>query len=157
MIELKEITKEYRNKKEKTIAVDHVSLSVKKGEIYGIVGYSGAGKSTLLRFINLLERPTTGSIHIDGVDLLQLSNKELRKARQSIGMIFQGFYLVASKTVFENVAFALKAAGVEKKSVGTRVDHLLDVVGISLPIKRGPKAESQYCQGTSERPENLTL
>src|SRR5690625_2482225 len=102
MIELKQITKIYKTKKAEVIGVDHVDLEVNRGEIYGIVGYSGAGKSTLLRCINLLERPTSGSVLIDGVNLLKLSNKELRKARQSIGMIFQGFHLFSSKTVEEN-------------------------------------------------------
>ncbi|WP_270182984.1 methionine ABC transporter ATP-binding protein [Alkalihalobacillus sp. CinArs1] len=147
MIELREIRKEY-GKKDKIVAVDNVSLRVEKGEIYGIVGYSGAGKSTLLRFINALERPTTGSVHVDGIDLLSLSNKELRKARQSIGMIFQGFYLVASKTVYENVAFALLAAGVSKKHIGEKVDHLLSVVDLADQKEKYP---SQLSGGQKQR------
>ncbi|KMM35955.1 methionine ABC transporter ATP-binding protein [Guptibacillus hwajinpoensis] len=148
MIELREITKEYWSKKEKNIAVDNVSLTVNEGEVFGIVGYSGAGKSTLLRFINLLERPTTGSVRVDGIDLLTLSNKELRKTRQSIGMIFQGFYLVASKTVFENVAFALLAAGVQKKHIRDKVVQLLEVVGLSDQLAKYP---SQLSGGQKQR------
>ncbi|MCA0989612.1 methionine ABC transporter ATP-binding protein [Guptibacillus algicola] len=147
MIELREITKEY-GKKDKIVAVDNVSLRVEKGEIYGIVGYSGAGKSTLLRFINALERPTKGSVHVDGIDLLSLSNKALRKARQSIGMIFQGFYLVASKTVYDNVAFALLAAGVSKKHIEEKVDHLLNVVDLADQKRKYP---SQLSGGQKQR------
>ncbi len=88
--------------------MDNVILTIQTGEIYGIVGYSGAGKSSLLRCLNLLERPTGGNIIIDGIDLTSLSSKELRKQRQKIGMIFQHFSLVSSKTVYENVAFRLK-------------------------------------------------
>ncbi|WP_377891824.1 methionine ABC transporter ATP-binding protein [Alkalihalobacillus sp. R86527] len=147
MIELKDITKEYGNK-EKIVAVDNVSLNVSQGEIFGIVGYSGAGKSTLLRFINVLERPTTGSVHVDDVDLLSLSSKDLRKARQSIGMIFQGFYLVTSKTVYENVAFALLAAGVSKKQIEEKVDHLLSVVELTDQKRKYP---SQLSGGQKQR------
>src|SRR5690625_7857378 len=102
MIELQQITKVYKTKKSEVIGVDHVDLKINKGEIYGIVGYSGTGKSTLLRCMNLLEKPTSGSILIDGVNLLKLSNNELRKARQNIGMIFQGFHLISYKLVEEN-------------------------------------------------------
>ncbi len=110
MIEIRSVRKEYVSKKNRVIGVDNVSLTIQTGEVYGIVGYSGAGKSSLLRCLNLLERPTGGNIIIDGIDLTSLSSKELRKQRQKIGMIFQHFSLVSSKTVYENVAFALKAA-----------------------------------------------
>ncbi|WP_430790728.1 methionine ABC transporter ATP-binding protein [Virgibacillus flavescens] len=148
MIELQEIEKVFQTKKEKIIGVDRVSLHVDKGEIYGIVGYSGAGKSTLLRCMNILERPTSGSVLVDGVDLLALSPKELRKARQSIGMIFQGFYLVASKTVFENVAFALKAAGLSKEARHERVVELLNLVGLADKINQYP---AQLSGGQKQR------
>lgn len=97
-------------RKNRVIGVDNVSLTIQTGEIYGIVGYSGAGKISLLRCLNLLERPTGENIIIDGIDLTSLSSKELRKQRQKIGMIFQHFSLISSKTVYENVAFALRAA-----------------------------------------------
>ncbi|KGA98164.1 methionine ABC transporter ATP-binding protein [Alkalihalobacillus alcalophilus ATCC 27647 = CGMCC 1.3604] len=132
MIKVENLNKVFKTKTKEVIGLKEVSLDIKKGEIFGIVGYSGAGKSTLIRCLNILERPTSGHIYIDDVDLLSLSSKELREARQSIGMIFQGFYLVASKTVFDNVAFALKAAGV--KSVHKRkerVTELLDLVGLA--------------------------
>jgi len=131
MIELQQITKIYKTKKSEVIGVDHVDLKINQGEIYGIVGYSGAGKSTLLRCMNLLEKPTSGSILIDGVNLLKLSNNELRKARQSIGMIFQGFHLFSSKTVEENIAFSLKVAGVPIEKRKERVKELLELVGLS--------------------------
>ncbi|WP_285767672.1 methionine ABC transporter ATP-binding protein [Peribacillus sp. SI8-4] len=131
MIEIRSVRKEYITKKNRVIGVDNVSLTIQKGEVYGIVGYSGAGKSSLLRCLNLLERPTAGNIIIDGIDLTSLSSKELRKQRQKIGMIFQHFSLVSSKTVFENVAFALKAAHQSKGAIKARVLQLLDIVGLS--------------------------
>jgi len=148
MIELQQITKIYKTKKAEVIGVDHVDLEVNRGEIYGIVGYSGAGKSTLLRCINLLERPTSGSVLIDGVNLLKLSNKELRKARQSIGMIFQGFHLFSSKTVEENIAFSLKVAGVPSEKRKERVKELLELVGLSDKAKDFP---AQLSGGQKQR------
>ncbi|MED3690382.1 methionine ABC transporter ATP-binding protein [Peribacillus butanolivorans] len=131
MIEIRSVRKEYISKNTRVIGVDNVSLKIQTGEVYGIVGYSGAGKSSLIRCLNLLERPTKGNIIIDGVDLTSLSGKELRKQRQKIGMIFQHFSLVSSKTVFENVAFALKAAHQSKGAIKSRVLELLDIVGLS--------------------------
>lgn len=123
--------KEYRTKKNVVIGVDNVSLRIDKGDIFGIVGYSGAGKSSLLRCLNLLEKPTSGKIVVDGLELTNLKSSELRKARQKIGMIFQHFYLVSSKTVFDNVAFALKAAGISKADQEVRVSELLELVGLA--------------------------
>lgn len=131
MIQLENIEKTYKTKKGSLTAVDNVSLKIKKGEIFGIVGYSGAGKSTLLRCINLLERPSKGKVIIDGVDMTSLSTKELRKARQSIGMIFQGFHLASSKTAAENIDFSLKVAGVPVEKRKERVKELLDLVGLA--------------------------
>ncbi|EIJ78230.1 DL-methionine transporter ATP-binding subunit [Bacillus methanolicus PB1] len=131
MIEVRDLVKIYETKKGKVIGVDNVSLTVKKGEIFGIVGYSGAGKSSLLRCLNLLEKPTSGEIIIDGVSLTSLKKKELRKARLKIGMIFQHFHLVSSKTVYENIAFALKAAHKSKAEIDKRVKELLEMVGLS--------------------------
>ena len=131
MITRQNLSKDYQTKNGTVKGVDNVSLSVSKGEIFGIVGYSGAGKSSLLRCINLLERPTKGSILVEGVDLTKLKNDELRLARLKIGMIFQHFYLISQKTVFENVAFALKAAKVDKSQVQERVEELLKRVGLA--------------------------
>lgn len=131
MIKLEGIKKIYKTKNGTAVAVDDVSLQIKEGEIYGIVGYSGAGKSTLLRCINLLEKPTEGTVQVDGISLTELPTKELRKARQSIGMIFQGFHLASSKTAAENIAFSLKVAGVPKEERKSRVKELLNLVGLS--------------------------
>ncbi|MFT8788395.1 MAG: ATP-binding cassette domain-containing protein [Bifidobacterium psychraerophilum] len=130
VIELSDIVVSFGQKQHAVTAVDHVSLSVDKGSIYGIVGFSGAGKSTLVRVINLLQRPDSGSVVVDGVDLLGLSTQKLRKERKNIGMIFQHFNLMESRTVFDNVAFALKGSGLNKQERRERIEHLLDLVGI---------------------------
>lgn len=131
MLEFRGVTKIYNVKKKEVIGVDHVSLKINRGDIFGIVGYSGAGKSSLLRCVNLLERPTSGEILIDGVDLTKLPSSELRQARLKIGMIFQHFYLISQKTVSENIAFALKAANLPAKEIPARVGELLEMVGLS--------------------------
>ncbi|MDM5206600.1 methionine ABC transporter ATP-binding protein [Cytobacillus kochii] len=148
MIEVNHLVKIYKSKKKQVIGVDNVSLSIKEGEIYGIIGYSGAGKSSLLRCLNLLERPTSGEVKIDGVDLTTLTSKELRKARQKIGMIFQHFYLASSKTVYENIAFALKAAGKSPKEIDIRVKELLELVGLADKIHQYP---TQLSGGQKQR------
>ncbi|WP_434511801.1 methionine ABC transporter ATP-binding protein [Desulfitobacterium sp. AusDCA] len=131
MIEIRNLLKVYKTKTETIKGVDNVSLTVQEGEIFGIVGYSGAGKSSLLRCINLLERPTSGTITVDGQDLTSLKSEELRRARLKIGMIFQHFYLISQKTVFENVAFSLKAAKVSTREITQRVEELLELVGLT--------------------------
>lgn len=131
MIEIRNLSKIYKTKKGIVKGVDDVSITVQRGEIYGIVGYSGAGKSSLLRCINLLERPTSGHILVDGIDLTTLKGEELRLARLKIGMIFQHFYLISQKTVFENVAFALKAAKLPASQIKARVEELLVMVGLA--------------------------
>lgn len=131
MLEFQNITKIYESKKKQVVGVDNVSLTIKKGDIFGIVGYSGAGKSSLLRCVNLLERPTSGKVLVDGVDLTQLSSGELRIARLKIGMIFQHFYLISQKTVGENIAFALRAAKTPTNKIEQRVNELLEMVGLS--------------------------
>ncbi|MRX71872.1 ATP-binding cassette domain-containing protein [Bacillus lacus] len=131
MIEVRNLSKVYTTKKGTVTGVDAVSLKINKGEVFGIVGYSGAGKSSLLRCLNLLEKPTSGQVLINGVELTALSNRELRSQRLKIGMIFQHFHLVSSKTVFENVSFALKAARKSSKEIEARVTELLGLVGLS--------------------------
>ncbi len=131
MIEIQKLTKEYKTKSGTVKGVDNVSLTVQEGEIYGIVGYSGAGKSSLLRCINLLERPTSGRIKVNGIDLTSLKGGKLRLAILKIGMIFQHFYLISQKTVFENIAFSLKAANVPKDQIKARVEELLEMVGLA--------------------------
>lgn len=131
MLEIQNVSKVYKVKKKNVTGVDHVSLTIDNGEIFGIVGYSGAGKSSLLRCINLLEQPTNGQILIDGQDLTKLKGEQLRQARLKIGMIFQHFYLISQKTVGENIEFALKAANIPKEERRERVEELLHMVGLS--------------------------
>lgn len=131
MLEFRNVSKVYSAKKKEVVGVDNVSLTINSGDIFGIVGYSGAGKSSLLRCINLLERPTSGEILINGKDLTKLSRNELRLARLKIGMIFQHFYLISQKTVGENIAFALKAASMPANAIPARVDELLEMVGLA--------------------------
>ena len=131
MIQIENLTKTYTTKHGIVTGVDQVSLNIGKGEIFGIVGYSGAGKSSLIRCINLLERPSAGSVKVDGKDLTKLTGEQLRKARLKIGMIFQHFYLISQKTVYDNIAFALRAAGTPNKEIKSRVEELLDMVGLA--------------------------
>ena len=131
MLEFRNISKIYRVKNKEVVGVDNVSLTVNQGDIFGIVGYSGAGKSSLLRCVNLLERPTSGKVLVDGVDLTQLSGEQLRQARLKIGMIFQHFYLISQKTVGENISFALRAAKTPVHKIDKRVDELLQMVGLT--------------------------
>jgi D-methionine transport system ATP-binding protein len=131
MLEFRNVSKVYSSKKKEVVGVDDVSLTINRGDIFGIVGYSGAGKSSLLRCINLLERPTSGEILINGEDLTKLSRNELRLARLKIGMIFQHFYLISQKTVGENIAFALKAANMPAADIPARVDELLKMVDLA--------------------------
>lgn len=126
MIEVQQLTKKYKN----TTAVKDVNLTINEGEIFGIIGYSGAGKSTLLRCLNLLEKPTEGKVFVDQEDITSLLDKEIRQRRQKTGMIFQHFHLISAKTVFENVAFSLKAAGKSKEEMKKRVPELLEMVGL---------------------------
>ncbi|RXJ98263.1 ATP-binding cassette domain-containing protein, partial [Halarcobacter ebronensis] len=114
MISFNNVSKVYESAGQFVHAVEDVTLSVEKGEIFGIIGFSGAGKSTLLRLVNMLERPTAGTISIDDKDITSLSTKELRKLRQRIGMIFQSFNLFNSRTVFGNIAYPLKLAKLPK-------------------------------------------
>ena len=131
MIKLNNITKIFTLPDKKLTALDNVSLHVPKGQICGVIGASGAGKSTLIRCVNLLERPTHGAVIIDGVDLTQLSNAELVKTRRQIGMIFQHFNLLTSRTVFENVALPLELENKSKAEIQEKTTALLALVGLS--------------------------
>jgi len=148
MIELIDVSKTFTTNKSLVYAVKDVNLNIKDGEIFGVIGYSGAGKSTLVRCINLLERPTKGKVLIEGVDLLELKEKELRLHRQKIGMIFQQFNLLASRTVFENVAFPLRHRGISKEDIREKVLSLLELVGISDKVDAYP---SQLSGGQKQR------
>ncbi len=131
MISLTNINVTFQDKKHTVHAVKNVSLTVEQGEIYGIVGYSGAGKSTLVRVINLLQRPTSGSVVVAGNDLLKLTSKELRQARKKIGMIFQHFNLMGARTVYENVDYPLRKSGLSKQQRKEKILSLLELVGLS--------------------------
>lgn len=131
MIRISDLSKEYKTKNGLVMGVDRVDLTIPEGEVFGIVGYSGAGKSSLLRCINLLERPTSGKIEVNGRDLTKLKREELRKARLKIGMIFQHFHLISQKTVAENIAFALRAANTPREKMASRVVELLEMVGLT--------------------------
>ena len=130
MIKLSNITKVFQQGNRTIQALNNVSLHVPAGQIYGVIGASGAGKSTLIRCVNLLERPTQGSVEVGGQELTALSEKELTKARRQIGMIFQHFNLLASRTVFGNVALPLELDNTPKEEVKRRVTELLDLVGL---------------------------
>lgn len=148
MIELKNLYKSYTTKAGKVEAVKDVTLKINKGDIYGIIGFSGAGKSTLVRCINLLEKPNKGQVIIDGKNLVTLSNMELRKERKKIGMIFQHFNLMKSRTVFENIAYPLKKSGLSKEEIRGKVLSLLKLVELEDKESAYP---SQLSGGQKQR------
>ena len=128
--------------------MDNVNLTIQDGDIFGIIGFSGAGKSTLVRCINLLERPTSGSVEVDGQELTRMSAKELRQARKKIGMIFQHFNLMPSRTIFGNVAYPLRGSGLSKEEIREKVHSLLELVGIADKENAYP---SQLSGGQKQR------
>jgi D-methionine transport system ATP-binding protein len=130
MIEVKDLSKVYRHRGREIVALDGVSLRVARGEILGVVGRSGAGKSTLIRCLNLLERPTSGTVSVDGTEITTLSPADLRAQRRKIGMIFQHFNLLDSRTVAGNVAYPLEIAGMSRTERRAKVDELLELVGL---------------------------
>ena len=130
VIEILNVEKVFKNKKSEVYALRNVSLKVEKGDIFGIVGYSGAGKSTLLRLVNLLEKPTSGSVKIEGKEIINLSEKELNILRKNIGMVFQQFNLLESQTVYQNLKIPLIISGTPKNSIDKRIEELLDFVGL---------------------------
>jgi len=148
MIYIKNLTKIYNSDAGDVKALEDVNLHIKQGEIYGVIGLSGAGKSTLLRCINMLETPTSGTIEIDGVDMTKLSPNELKEYRKKIGMIFQHFNLLSSRTVRGNIAFPLEIAGLDKQSINQKVDELLDLVGLTDKANSYP---SQLSGGQKQR------
>ncbi|MBQ6602047.1 MAG: ATP-binding cassette domain-containing protein [Eubacterium sp.] len=130
MIEIKNVSKTFNTADGDVRALKNVTLSIGDGDIYGIIGMSGAGKSTLVRCINMLERPTAGSVEIDGVDLTKLTDAQLRMIRREITMIFQGFNLLMQRTCLKNVCFPLELAGVNKQDARKRALELLDLIGL---------------------------
>ena len=131
MILFEHVSKTFQTKNGPFDALKDVSFEIEKGDIYGVIGYSGAGKSTLIRMVNALETPTSGNVWVEGKDIGTLNQKELRNLRKGIGMIFQQFNLLESKTIYDNVAIALKLNGISKKDIEKRVTELLDFVELS--------------------------
>ncbi len=144
MIELKHISKTFGKYK----ALDDINLTIRDGEIFGIVGQSGAGKSTLVRCINMLEPPTSGEVIVNGKNMMKLSGKELRDARKDIGMIFQHFNLLSNRTVYQNVAFPLELSNIPAVEQKKRIDEILELVGLTSYKNKYP---SQLSGGQKQR------
>ena len=162
MIQLQSVVKQFEAKNGTVTAVDHVDIQVKKGEIHGVIGYSGAGKSTLIRCVNLLERPTSGKVIINGIDLTEASSEQLRQSRQKIGMIFQHFNLLKTATVYDNIAIPLKLLGYSKQEVDAKVKKYAEIVGLtdkltSYPnqLSGGQKRRVAIARSLSQEPEIL--
>jgi len=162
MIKLNKVKKVYEGNGQKVVALKEINLEINTGEIYGIIGYSGAGKSTLIRLINMLERPTQGEVWIDEKRMEQLTEADLRKARQNIGMIFQHFNLLWSRTVRQNIAFPLEIAGLSKQEIDSRVSELIDLVGLTdradaypSELSGGQKQRVGIARALANRPKVL--
>ena len=162
MINVESVSKTYNVMNVKTHALNNVSFNVREGEIYGLIGLSGAGKSTALRTLNLLEVPDTGRVLLDGSDLVKKNQKELRVARQKVGMIFQHFNLLANRTVAGNVALALEIAGWKKEDIERRVVECLELVQLagkkdSYPanLSGGQKQRVAIARGIANHPKVL--
>ncbi|TQR32782.1 ATP-binding cassette domain-containing protein [Lysinibacillus sphaericus] len=136
MIEFIEMTKEFQVGTTVVTALNNINLTIQKGDVFGVIGFSGAGKSTLIRTVNLLEEPTFGRVLVNGKELTTLSKKQLREEKKNIGMIFQHFNLLRSKTVFENVAMPLVLSGVKKSNIEGQVREVLSFVGLQDKAER---------------------
>ena len=148
MIKLTDIVKTYDTENGPVHALKDINLEIERGDIYGIIGLSGAGKSTLVRCINMLERPTSGSVLVDGKELTTMNESELRAARKDIGMIFQHFNLLSSSNVYDNIAFPLKLAGKSSEEIKQKVEPLLKLVGLENKAHQYP---SQLSGGQKQR------
>ncbi len=148
IIKIENLSKDYKIKNGILHALIGINIDIFKGDIYGSIGLSGAGKSTLIRCINLLEKPTDGSIIFDGKDLTKINKKELLKERQKIGMIFQNFNLLDQRNVYKNVAYPLEIAGVKKEAAKDKILSLLNIVGLSDKIYSYP---SELSGGQKQR------
>ncbi len=148
MIQIRDVTKTFTGKDNQVEALKGISLTIEKGDIYGIIGMSGAGKSTLVRCLNFLERPTTGTVLVEGRDLSAMSGKELRKVRTEIAMIFQHFNLLMQRSVLDNVCFPMEIVGVKKSDARKRAMELLEVVGLTEKAKSYP---AQLSGGQKQR------
>lgn len=148
MIEIKNLSKKFHTAQGEVQALNDLNLTINDGDIFGIIGMSGAGKSTLVRTINMLERPTEGTVSIDGTDVGSLSNRELRKFRRDITMIFQGFNLLQQRNCLKNVCFPLELAGLKKSEAVKKAQELLELVGLGNKAKAFP---SQLSGGQQQR------
>jgi D-methionine transport system ATP-binding protein len=148
IIEIKSLSKTFLSKNAEVHALNNINLSIEKGDVFGIIGMSGAGKSTLVRCINMLEKPTEGSVLFDGHDLSTLSDYELREARHSMGMIFQQFNLLMQRTAQGNICFPMEITGVDKLTAKKRAEELLELVGLTDRSKAYP---SQLSGGQKQR------
>ncbi len=148
IIKIQNVTKTFVGKENQVEALKGITLDIEKGDIYGIIGMSGAGKSTLVRCLNFLERPTTGTVLIEGKDLSAMSEKELRKTRTEIAMIFQHFNLLMQRSVLDNVCFPMEIVGVKKSDARKRAMELLEIVGLSEKAKSYP---AQLSGGQKQR------
>ena len=148
IIEIKSLSKTFQTKNTEVHALNDINLLIEAGDIFGIIGMSGAGKSTLVRCINMLEKPTAGTVLFDGRDLSQLSDQELRGARHSMGMIFQQFNLLMQRTALGNICFPMEITGVDKAAAKKRALELLELVGLSDRAKAYP---SQLSGGQKQR------
>ncbi len=138
IVRIEDLSKIYKVKRKEVIAIKNINLMIEEKDIYGIIGLSGAGKSTLIRCINYLETPTSGNVYYKGRALAGLKNKDLRKIRQEIGMIFQGFHLLEQKSVLKNVLFPLEIAKVKKDKAIKKAKDLLEIVGLSDKLEAYP-------------------
>jgi D-methionine transport system ATP-binding protein len=148
LIDLENIHKTYRSGGRVVSALADVSLNIREGEVFGIIGRSGAGKSTLIRLLNLLERPTEGHVRVDGADITTYSDGQLREYRRTVGMVFQHFNLLRSRTVMENVCFPLRLSGTSRKAREARAREMLDLVGLADHADQYP---SQLSGGQQQR------
>lgn len=162
MIEIKNLVKKYKTRQEEITALNNINLKINEGEIFGIIGPSGAGKSTLIRTVNLLEKPSSGEILINGENITSLAPDLLRRRRQKIGMIFQHFNLLNSRTVRGNVSFPLEIAGVAKAEREKRVDRLIELVGLAdradhypAQLSGGQKQRVGIARALANEPELL--
>lgn len=162
IIEIKNVTKTFSGKDQNVEALKGINLEIHKGEIYGIIGMSGAGKSTLVRCLNFLERPTTGTVVVEGKDLAALKDKELRQMRTQIAMIFQHFNLLMQRTVIDNICFPLEIVGADKKKAKERARELLKIVDLSekenaypAQLSGGQKQRVAIARGLCMNPEVL--
>lgn len=133
IIQIQDLEKRFRSKNTEVYALQGINLTIRKGDIFGIIGKSGAGKSTLVRCINMLERPTGGSVMFEGRDMCRLGSRDLQIARRSMGMIFQQFNLLMQRTAEENICFPLELAGVKKDAARERARELLELVNLLRP------------------------